>query len=255
MGGPPRIKQVHPGERYGRGVVIAEITLTRRSKPWRGVLLQCDCGTLYETAIYDLLRDRYPTRSCGCLYKDRGRSQGLSRTSQLYGTWVNMMARCYNVNVPSYQDYGARGITVCDRWHDARVFIEDIETSLGPRPPGMTLDRTDNDSDYAPGKVRWASRAEQNRNSRRFIDGTRNGPVYQLWWRLMRKYPDETCLRWHDFPAFTGDIKDLLGSEPWPRSMRFVRIDTSLPYGPGNVRWITGAQQIRPAQAARWAHS
>lgn len=124
---------------------------------------------MYETAIYDLLRppDRYPTRSCGCLYQDRGRSRGLSRTHKLYGTWANMMTRCYNPNFRQFKDWGGRGIAVCGRWRNARLFIEDIERLLGPRPAGLTLDRINNDGNYEPGNVRWATRTEQARNSRR----------------------------------------------------------------------------------------
>ena len=53
---------------------------------------------------------------------------------------------------------GGRGIQVCDRWHDVRLFIEDIERIPGRRPAGMILDRgPDNDGNYEAGNVRWAS--------------------------------------------------------------------------------------------------
>lgn len=178
-------------------------------------------------------------------------THGLSE-HPLYSTWANMMARCYNPRVRSYRDYGARGITVSARWHDVRLFITDIENSIGPRPSGLTLDRTDNDSDYAPGKVRWITRAEQNRNSRRYRDGTRTGALYQCWWRLMTQRPDEVRERWHGWPAFRDDIKRLIG--PRPDGMRFERIDARQPYGPGNVAWVTGTAQVERARAARLAN-
>jgi len=264
-----------PGNRFGRGVVIAEIRVpdSRRPNGRRGARLICDCGTVYEARLGDLTKKVQPTRSCGCLCRDTAQEHGQSQANldrlavyarspegrtgtaaanraaktvhgmakhdgtqhPLYGIWSNMMSRCYNANVRSYRDYGARGITVCDRWHDVRLFVADIENSIGPRPSGMTLDRIQSTDNYAPGKVRWATRAEQNRNSRQYIDGQRSGPVYQLWWRLMRQRSDEVCADWHDFTQFANAVRDLLG----PRSdgMGIVRIDPARPYQAGNLRW------------------
>jgi hypothetical protein len=76
--------------------------------------------------------------------------------------WKSMMARCYNPKTDRYPEYGGRGIEVCDEWHDVQVFIEWIETHLGPRPDGMSLDRIDTEHDnYEPGRVRWATASEQ----------------------------------------------------------------------------------------------
>jgi hypothetical protein len=79
-----------------------------------------------------------------------------------------MMARCYNPDFPVYRLYGARGIKVCLRWHDIRLFVADIEALLGPRPPGKTLDRRNNDGSYVWWNVRWATQREQVQNSRRW---------------------------------------------------------------------------------------
>ncbi len=80
-----------------------------------------------------------------------------------YYSWSLMLTRCRNRNCPSYPNYGGRGITVCERWSSFSNFRED----MGDRPNGKTLDRIDNDGNYEPGNVRWATRAEQSRNTRR----------------------------------------------------------------------------------------
>lgn len=93
---------------------------------------------------------------------------GLAKRSEqhpLYWTWKNMRQRCMNPRVPHFKYYGGRGIKICKRWDDFAVFVADI----GERPPGMTLDRRNNNGHYTPTNVRWITRAEQSRNRRDFI--------------------------------------------------------------------------------------
>jgi hypothetical protein len=79
-----------------------------------------------------------------------------------------MLQRCENPASKDWHNYGGRGIGVCDAWHDVTAFISWMEENLGPRPEGMSIDRINNNGNYEPGNVRWATRSQQVRNSRRW---------------------------------------------------------------------------------------
>lgn len=85
----------------------------------------------------------------------------------LYTIWIHMKERCYNRNHHAYKNYGGRGIAVFDEWRRCPlVFAAYITATIGERPVGYTLDRIDNDGNYEPGNLRWASRGEQQQNKR-----------------------------------------------------------------------------------------
>lgn len=135
---------------------------------WR---VRCDCGKEVVKIASAVRIGR--TRSCGCLARSGLRRTHGSRHHPLYATWCNIKARCNNPQNPSYKNYGGRGITYASEWEDFAVFLSDV----GERPYlEATLDRINNDGNYAPDNVRWATRTTQRRNSRILtpvtIDGT-----------------------------------------------------------------------------------
>ena len=82
------------------------------------------------------------------------------KQSPTYNSWRAMKARCYSEENIGYADYGLRGITVCDKWHDFEGFLED----MGERPEGHTLDSIDPTLGYFLKNCRWATPSTQARN-------------------------------------------------------------------------------------------
>lgn len=104
----------------------------------------------------------------------------------LYKRWQGIKSRCYRRSSNSYSDYGGRGIKMHEPWiDDFEAFALWVELNLGLPLKGQSLDRSDNDGDYEPGNLRWASKREQNLN-RRCCSATphvtigRSGARYQV---------------------------------------------------------------------------
>jgi hypothetical protein len=155
----------YSGRRFGLLLVVERAPNRGRWVQWR---CRCDCGT-EKIADAALLRTGH-TQSCGCLRRevatDRMLKHGHNRAnkpSPTYHSWSAMIARCTNPKSSKYPDYGGRGIRVCDRWMEFANFLAD----MGERPPGMTLDREDNDDDYRPGNCRWTDATTQANNRRK----------------------------------------------------------------------------------------
>lgn len=140
-------------------------------------LCRCDCGQEIRARSDLLIRGR--RKSCALnghknmeYLKAWPRSPRHTFPSE-FGTWQHMLRRCYEINNPKYRIYGARGISVCERWRTSfDMFLRD----MGRKPtPKHTIDRIDNDGNYEPGNCRWATAKEQGRNLRRSVYVEHNG--------------------------------------------------------------------------------
>ncbi len=155
------------GHRIGRLVVLGPIGRRTRGRiMW---LCLCDCGNTSVLETGSITKGKI--KSCGCLMRElavkRNTKHGL-RNTKIYRVWRGIKDRCLNSDNSTYQKYyGVRGISICDEWRDSFECFRDHVMELSHYgEDGYSIDRIDNDGDYEPGNVQWATRVEQGRNRR-----------------------------------------------------------------------------------------
>ena len=140
-------------------------------------LCQCGCGG--HTGTYAATRPaRGQTKGQPIKFLTGHSGRPAYQTTQRpeYTVWVNMRQRCTNPKSDQFKNYGARGITVCDRWLSFKNFFAD----MGERPPGKTLERSDVNGNYTADNCVWATPLEQGANMRKTVRLTMNGRTLHL---------------------------------------------------------------------------
>jgi hypothetical protein len=181
------------GQVFGKLTVVAfarrSVTAGNRSLIW---LCRCECGNPKEVYGTNLKYGR--TRSCGCArggwIGDANRTHGKRRTPE-YTIWCLMRRRCLDAKCPEYKRYGGRGIQVCSDWLGPSGFASFV-AHIGPRPTRKhSIDRfPNNDGNYEPGNVRWATPIEQANNK-----STNVKYVYAGVWRTVSELARESGVR------------------------------------------------------------
>ena len=154
------------GMTFGRLQVIKRAGSNKNKQ----ALWLCECQCEKRTKIIvigsDLLRSH--TQSCGCLQREIAYNiktkHGRSFTS-LHNIWTNMKQRVCNKNCEAYQNYGGRGIKICDEWLTSFESFYEWAISNGYQD-GLTIERKDVNGDYCADNCCWASKLTQTRNRR-----------------------------------------------------------------------------------------
>lgn len=167
---PRSFGYIKPGDIYGRLTVTATYGVEGTYRYM--ATCDCSCGTKNVLVRIDGLRSKTrKTSSCGCAQRDAVTTHG-AWGNPLFTVWKGMMSRCYKPQDKRYSQYGGRGISVCDRWHNINIFIDDMSSSYRPN---LQLDRIDNDGSYSPENCKWSTRTEQARNKSNNIKLTFEG--------------------------------------------------------------------------------
>lgn len=168
------------GKRFGKLVAIEPVGKTAVGNIiWR---CKCDCGNEKNVSTKDL---GHGTSSCGCYAKEVhsaiATKHGKSH-SRIYNVHRAMMGRCYNPNAHEYENYGGRGIEVCEEWHDFKNFLEwamkNGYDENSKKQSECTLDRIDHNGNYEPSNCRFVPMKTQQRNRRSNVMITYNGETH-----------------------------------------------------------------------------
>lgn len=168
------------GQRFGRLTVIRKAGhAADRTTLWE---CKCDCGNTTIVRRGNIIYGR--TLSCGCLGKERRAETNTKHNMSdmpLYYAWSTMRSRCANPKSHKYKMYGERGIKVCREWkNNFKAFYDHVSKLPHFGEEGRTLDRINDNGDYEPGNVRWATAKEQANNTRRNVFFEVNGERYSV---------------------------------------------------------------------------
>ena len=161
-------KQDLRGRKFGRLLVIEESGRANGGVVWS---CECECGNIANVRANHLKRGMIV--SCGCYNKELMTKHGNSLT-KLHQVWANIKDRCLNDNYAHKENYGGRGIGICEEWADSYEAFEEWSLSNGYEE-GLTIDRIDNNGDYEPDNCRWTDMKVQCRNRRNNVILESNG--------------------------------------------------------------------------------
>lgn len=202
------------GHTYGKLTVIECVGIRNRYATWK---CKCECGEVVEVRGTSLTNGH--TTSCGCAQKEKVsrlmKKHGLSG-SRLYRIYQHMVGRCVNKNEAGYENYGGRGISVCDEWAQSFKSFSDWALSNGYKDD-LTLDRIEVDGNYEPTNCRWVTQKIQANNTRTNRILTYSGESH-----TMSEWADITGLSYNliDSRIFRGWSVERTFTEPVHTSQR-----------------------------------
>lgn len=221
------------------------VDIERGARGGKTFVCECKCGSIVKLEKYQLDRDY---TSCGC----KKRKHGMAGT-RIYEVWVNMKKRCQNKHATFYNDYGGRGIKVCDKWETFEGFYDDMNDGY---KDNLTIDRIDVNGNYTKENCRWVSMKVQmnNMRSNNYVEyqgeilslsdfAEKHNLDYHLFRsRILRGFSVEKAMepKWIDEITYNGEsirIKDLAEQH----GMTYAQLKKRLTWGWDIERALTQA--------------
>ena len=185
------------GRKFGRWTVLRlhHIKTDKNNKRISYWLCQCECGNRKVVNVTHLKNGT--SLSCGCYAKEmsqkRQTTHGLSKT-RIYKIWMNIKKRCYNEKTIRFENYGGRGIKVCQEWLDDFINFYNWAINNGYQE-NLSIDRIDVNGNYEPSNCKWSNAKSQARNRRNNHFITYNGETH--------------CIaEWSDITGIKRDVID-----------------------------------------------
>lgn len=189
------------GKRFGNLLVVERLGLNKNKHYLFKV--KCDCGN--EKIIVGKELNKGKMKSCGCGIvkgvKEANTVHGMTNT-RIYSIWNKMKSRCYNKNNPNYDNYGGRGIVICDEWRGKHNFLNFYNWAINNGyKENLSIDRINVNGNYEPSNCRWVSMKVQGNNRRNNVNYYYKGEYktlseiceinnlhYQAVWKRIHKY-------------------------------------------------------------------
>lgn len=274
----------YPGKRVGRLTLIEKRRVQNKNGTTiGGWLCRCDCGTEKVIRTYALGTKKGQTQSCGCYQREMtsrrssfsdGDSRKTSRYFRLYTAWCNMKSRCYSKNNSDYQNYGGRGIKVCDEWRNSYPAFKNWALKHGfdytKTGAEQSIDRIDVNGNYEPKNCRWVDlevqASNKTTNTYIWINGKRytqqelarkyNMDHKTIAYRVNQGWKNENIVggayqnldtSWQKTATINGETKTLI---EWSKISGVKIITLRNRY----ARGIRGPELIKPADQSRNYH-
>lgn len=129
----------------------------------------CICNRPFYRKFSNIDRKEDPRcDDCNKYLVAKSKEKFIIKDKRLYGIWKSMNARCKNKDSSGYEDYGGRGIKVCERWDDETPEgFNNFYNDIGMYPTiNHSIDRINVNGNYTPDNVRWLTSKGQMNNVR-----------------------------------------------------------------------------------------
>ena len=159
----------------------------RVSKKRRYGIYECPfCKVHFKTVTADVKNGK-STKCLSCARKVSTNAAHNDSKTRLYNIWRRMIDRVENKKNTSYEDYGGRGVIICEEWRSNYLSFKKWALQNG-YSNSLKIDRIDNDLGYFPNNCRWATQTIQSRNTRRLRSTNTSGYRGVSWHKKQQKF-------------------------------------------------------------------